>query len=203
MFRGLRYITIVVLLTSLCAAEDLNHSVSNREIFFRLCDSVSSDIVQEINHYRSIAVTAGSDSFSSYYLPIFGQGLSSRAIPVYVRPESAETMLTLLVRESSVSFGDVFTESFFGPRLTERRSALKVTGTLVSVTDGKVLWTKDFFRISTDVVAVSGIDQLSNGNPPMTSVVLPELSFLDSVLEPAIVTIASGVVIYLFFTIRS
>jgi hypothetical protein len=203
MFRELRYITIVVFLSSLCTAAEHGRSVSSREIFFQLCDSVMSDVSRSVDPSRSIAVTAVRDTFTEYFQPLFLQGLMRRNIPVFIKQNATKTTLELTVRESSVFYGEAFTDSFFGSRKTERKSVLTITGTLISVTDGKVVWTNEFTRMMTDTVMFAETELLDREAPPLTSYTRPEFSLFDSILEPAIITIASGVAIYLFFTIRS
>ncbi|MFA6438638.1 MAG: hypothetical protein WCX28_04975 [Bacteriovoracaceae bacterium] len=203
MFSSLRYITIVLFFSSLCTAEEHESAATHREIFFQLSDSVMFDVSQKLKAYRSIAMVTRRDSFTSYYQPLFVHGLMSQNIPLFLNTDSTETTLELTVRESSIFHGEAFYQSFLGHRSIERRIVFTITGTLISVQEGKILWSKQFSRTFSDTVRYDQLEQLDYSVPPVTAYVRSELSFFDSIVEPVIVTIASGVAIYLFFTIRS
>lgn len=198
-----RYIACLVILCSLSTAGEHGRSETHREIFFRLSDSVMTAVSKEIVPIRSVAVLAERDTFGMYFHPLFREGLMRNSVPLFVKTDSAETTLELTVRESSVFYSEPFSESLFGSSKNVRRNTLLVTGTLISASDGKALWTKDFSYSCSDTVFTSDMRHIENGTPPLTSLVRPERSLFDSLIEPAIITIASGVVIYLFFTIRS
>ncbi|MFA6456743.1 MAG: hypothetical protein WCW40_07975 [Bacteroidota bacterium] len=204
MIRSVQNIVVVLLFLSHCFAGEKETPITNREVFFRLCDSTMSGLATEaFVKSRSVYLTAGHDTITNYFQNQFLQNLASRNIDVFVRVESTETTLALNVREASVIYGDAFTESFLGSRKTERKVTLSVSGVVITNNDGKVAWSGSITKTYSDTVLYAAIEQLNAGNPPVTAYSIPELSFFDSILEPAIVTIASGVAIYLFFTIRS
>jgi hypothetical protein len=202
--RSMRNITIVLLLFSICFASEHERPKTNREMLFRLCDSAMSEIVSS-NTLGSMPVNldTGNDTISSYYREQFIQSLVSRNIPVFLRNDSTKTTLKLSVQESSVFFSEVFTESFLGERRTERKIQITIFASLVSNSDKRVISVYEASKNFVDTVAYSIVDQINVHAPPVSSYVKPELTFFDSIVEPAIVTIASGVAIYLFFTIRS
>lgn len=191
----LRSITCAVLIGTVCAAAEHGASGSTRTQFLRLCDSTASVLSNELRTYRSVAVSAESDTFSSFYTPLIAYGLGERGIPAAADAPS----IHCLVRVAAVEYGEPFTESFFGPRRCTRTVALTVSirGDLPVTCPARISFS------CSDTVLVSDIPMLDASAPPRTKVVLPERSWLDTVLEPAIITVASGVAIYLFFTIRS
>ncbi len=200
----MRNIAAVLFFVSVCFAVERQPQPTNREIFFRLCDSAVTEIASNgLMQFQSVALQTGRDVISSFFHQRFIQGLVLKNIPVFVKTDSTMTTLELTVRESSVFYGEVFNESFFGERRTERKIKLSILATLISNNDGKVITVIQVSRMFVDTVAYSTIDQLNDSAPPMSGYVKPELSFFDSIIEPAIVTVASGVAIYLFFTIRS
>jgi hypothetical protein len=202
MNRSLRYITIIVL-CSLCTAAGNGQTPSHREIFFRLTDSLMTDAAAATADVRSVALNLSDDSLTVFFGPMLIHGLASHNVPFMLGKDSSDAVLTLTVRGSAVSFGETFSESFLGTRKTERTVGLTVIGTLVSRTNGALLWSREFSRSLTDVVPESETEQLQTGMPLVTTFSRSDRSFFDSLLEPVIVTIASGIAIYLFFTIRS
>lgn len=203
MTSSLRYITIGMFFLSLCTAAEQDYTISNREVFYRLSDSLISAASNDVNSNSSLIVSMPRDTFSSYFQPIFLQSFAARNIPIVQRSDSSHMSLDLSVREATVVYSEVFSESFFGSRKTRRSVTLSATGTLVSAAEGKVLWSKQYVVSFSDTVNFAETENLGSSSPPLTAYVPPELSLFDSILEPAIVTIASGVAIYLFFTIRS
>lgn len=199
-----RIIVIIVVCGSFCSASEPTTPNSNREIFFQLCDSVTNKIITEgIQHHQSINLKTGIDTFTSSLRSQFIHGLVSRNISVFQQSPSSEMTLEITVRGSSVLYGEVFTEYFLGTRKTERIVSLNINAFVISQSDGKVIWSKQFLESLIDTVNYSEMERLNDSTLPLTDYKKAELSFFDSILEPAIVTIASGVAIYLFFTIRS
>ncbi len=199
-----RLIVIIVLCGSLCPASEPAFPNSNREIIFQLCDSVAKKIVAEgILLQNSVTIRTGVDTFTSSLRSQFILGLASRNISVFQQSSPSETILEITVRGSTVLYGEVFTESFLGTRKTERNVSLNINAFVVSGSDEKVIWAKQFSESIIDTVNYSETERLNDSTLPLTNYKKAELSFFDSILEPAIVTIASGVAIYLFFTIRS
>ncbi len=115
--------------------------------------------------------------------------------------EESRTSIEILVTESSVEFSDVFTESFFGSQKTVRTVRLSVS--MIVRDSGNILRAVPLAVGITDTVRYSDIERLTDNTFPLTSVRTPSLTWWDSLLEPAIITMASAVAIYLFFTIRS
>ncbi|MFA5832997.1 MAG: hypothetical protein WDA22_05925 [Bacteroidota bacterium] len=204
MNKLLRNITVILVIFSMCSATGNEPSHSDREILFRLCDSTMQAVASmELQQFHSVRLLSTNDQNTTYFQTQFIQGLVSRNIPLFVEKDSSETTLELTVRESSVLYSELFTDSFLGSRKTERTVAFSIVASLISHMNGKVLWSKAFSSSFVDTVLYSEIEQLHDGSIPLTKNRVPTLSFFDSILEPAIVTIASGVAIYLFFTIRS
>ncbi len=199
-----RIIVNMVVCLSFCSASDQDKPDSHREIFFQLCDTGMEKIIAEgLPPHSSIALKTGQDTFTVTFRPQFIHGLVSRNVQVFENSSAADTVLEINVRGSSVVYGEVFTRSFFGTRKTQRTVSLNFGAFLISRSDGKVMWSRQFSESVIDTVNYSEADRLNESAPPLTSYKKAELSFFDSILEPAIVTIASGVAIYLFFTIRS
>ena len=196
-----RNILLTVIVASLCSAADPVRT--DREVLLQQCDSVMSMIGSEIRTVSAISVVLGSDTVTAFFRPNILQGLAATSVPVQFQSDPTGTTLELHVQESSVLYGEIFTESFFGTRKCERRVKVAVSTSLFSPEKQKVLSSKTVSSTSVDTVDFASVDQLHSSSIPMTRFTPPALTFFDSFLEPAIVTVASGIVIYLFFTIRS
>ncbi len=199
-----RNIVFFLVYVSLCVSSENIPTVSNREIFNVLSDSIISKIiVQKLQHCPSILLKVSTDTFTSFYRQQFINRLTSKNITVFENNTTPETILELSVQESSVFFGELFTESFLGKKKVKRTIRLTINATFSTPADGKILWSDQYSESVIDTVNFSNIEQINNSTIPLTSFRRPEISFFDSVLEPAIVIFSTGVAVYLFFTIRS
>ncbi|MFZ4619707.1 MAG: hypothetical protein ACOYNS_04050 [Bacteroidota bacterium] len=202
MFIIRRNILLLFILSAICSAGEVPVR-TDREVMIFISDSLMSSIAADVKNFPSVVLSEGKDSSASFFHPHFVHGLTKRNVPLFLKSDSTSTTLDLNVQGSSVFYGDVFTESFFGERQCKRSITITLTATISSNSDGKILLSHSYTLSNIDTVAYSTVDQLSSSVIPAARYTRPELSFYDIVLEPAIVTVASGIIIYLFFTIRS
>jgi hypothetical protein len=201
MMNGMRrYITISFFFFSLCTAADLHRTPSVRDVMFRLCDSVAASAAQVLRQGSIVVNSTALDSVDRFYTPFLQQGISLAGLTIQ---DQAETALTFSVRDASVHYGETFTTSFFGTQRSIRTVRLTVMATAISQQHTEQNWSKEFSTIHTDTVLVEQIASLADFAPVLTSYILPERSFFETFIEPAIVTVSAGVAVYLFFTIRS
>jgi hypothetical protein len=199
-----RNILFFLFYVPLCFASENKPVALNREILFALGDSVINKIfVQQLQSYPSVTIKTSTDTFTTFFRQHFISNLASKKISVFENSNATETTLELSVQESSVFFGEPFTESFLGRKKIERSIQLVVNATGSSSVEGKILWSRQFSETMIDTVNFTDAEQMNNSSLPMTSIQKPKLSFFDSVVEPVIVIFSTGVAIYLFFTIRS
>ncbi|MFA6540839.1 MAG: hypothetical protein WCT99_04490 [Bacteroidota bacterium] len=113
----------------------------------------------------------------------------------------AARSLAVSVRNASVTYGEAFTESFFSSQYTVRTISLSFD--VILQDSVKILYSASKTITLRDTVRYSEAESLHDFSTPFSTYTPPSLSFFDSLLEPIVVTIASGIAVYLFFTIRS
>ena len=200
----LKNIFVFFIFSVVLIASEKTSFVSHREVINKLCSNIAEMIAKEnVQHVKSVTLKMNTDSLSQFFKQQFIHSLVANNIQVSLEPIGTETTLEVEVRESSVIYGEVFSESLFGEQQTERTISVDVASIISHNTDGKILYAKSFVLSSTDTIAYSSVKQIHDSSIPITSYQAPMLSFFDSILEPAIITVASGIAIYLFFTIRS
>ena len=91
-------------------------------------------------------------------------------------------------------------KGFLGARMVSRRSYLNLSFRLEEAT-GKVLWTKREQKESSDLVKRSTVESLNNESYSILNPSLPDDS-QSRFLEPALVAVVVGGLIYLFFASR-
>ncbi|MBI2428688.1 MAG: hypothetical protein HYV29_07830 [Ignavibacteriales bacterium] len=131
------------------------------------------------------------------------EALLSRNIAVYTNATSADTILACNAQDATLSYGEIFTGSFFGARMVERTLSLTMQVNSSSQFHNRILSAKKITVSKIDTVLYTDIQNLEDPSLPLKTLSQPQLSFFDSFLEPVIITVASAVAIYLFFTIRS
>jgi hypothetical protein len=131
------------------------------------------------------------------------QSLRSRIEAVFVDSPGADTVLTYQALESSVSYGSPFSKTFLGSKFIERSVAIDVEVSMTVLRTNAVIYSSSIRSTSVDTVQYSSLRLLDESAPPFITITPAAYTFFDSIIEPAVVTIASAVAIYLFFTIRS
>jgi hypothetical protein len=103
--------------------------------------------------------------------------------------------------EMRLDYPKVKRRGFLGARMVSRRSYLNLSFRLEDASTGKVLWTRREQEESSDLVKRSRIKSLNNDSYPILSPSLPD-DPQSRFLEPALVAVVVGGLIYLFFASR-
>ncbi len=205
MKRLFQIISVLLIVGTICFATDTKVPSSHRSILQHLAHSAIRMAVEENASHSFTAVSFFMDStgLHSVVRDDLINSLLSKNIYVYTHPSSADTIVRCLAQDPFLSYGDVFSESWFGARRVERTLSLTLQVTFSSHSMNAILYSKKFIVSNTDTVLYSDIQNLEDPSLPVRSMSLPQLSLFDSLFEPMIITVASAVAIYLFFTIRS
>jgi hypothetical protein len=131
------------------------------------------------------------------------QALRASTETVFVDSPDADTVLTYQAIESSVSYGSPFSKTFLGAKYVERSVAIVVEVSMTVQRTNAVIYSSSMRSTAVDTVQFSSLRMLDESAPPFFKITPAAYTFFDSMIEPAVVTIASAVAIYLFFTIRS
>lgn len=194
-------ILFIVFSFSFLFAENLPQS--DRERMRIASDSLLSQIIEEAGLVPASSVYLSCDaSFRStpFYFAVSNL-FYQRNISVSTDSAKAARVFAISVRRASVIYGETFTESFFSPQYTERTISLSFDAVVQDSL--KILYAASKSLMLRDTVRYADTEGLHDFSSPFSSYTPPSLSFFDSLLEPIVVTIASGIAVYLFFTIRS
>ena len=103
--------------------------------------------------------------------------------------------------EMRLDFPEARRKGLLGARMVSRRSHLNLSFRLEDKSTGKVLWTRRGQEESSDLVKRSMVESLNNESYPILSPSLPD-DPQSRFLEPALVAVVVGGLIYLFFASR-
>lgn len=142
--------------------------------------------------------------------PVIEQAVSSALLEAgcTVRADSQaadENSLAIDVRPLGigVSYGEAFREGLFGTRRTARKVSCDLAFEVTECSTKTIRLSRTLTAAMTDTVDVAEIQHLENPASRSTHGTMPDDSLLDRVAEPLVIIGAAGVIIYLFFHIRS
>jgi len=206
MILRMRNISLVVLIASaVCFASDLSIQQSHRSIIKQLTQQTVNEIIDRCFTVfpASVAVAIDSTALNEMLYQDVAESFLSKNIAVFTSRESSDTLFEFSAYDVALKYGEPFTETLFGRRKVSRTISLSMQFSFLSQSHHKVIASQKMTVTAIDTINYADVQSLSDSSIPFSSVTEPQLSFFDSILEPAIVTVASAVVIYLFFTIRS
>lgn len=205
MKRPAHNISLLFFFWAVCFASESTPSKSHRSIIKDITETMTSAAVREFYSDSLAAVAFSADSSAAGNLVRYDiiEALTKHHITVFDDPSGADVILNVRAYDPSLHYSEVFTESFFGSRKVIRTIALALQFTLISRSDKKVLFAKSYTQSFSDTLLYADVQRFEDPSILFASTTLPKLSFFDSIIEPAIVTVASAIAIYLFFTIRS
>lgn len=201
---GKRNILFVLCSISVCFASD-NIPISHRGILKQVTRSAVTTAVEDTKSLSLTAVSFFTDSTTASHIlrNDILEVLLQNEITVYTGTSTVDTTFSYTIDGINLSYGEAFTESMFGSRKVERTISVMMNVTVISEKQQKIVYSKNITASNIDTVLYVDVENLQDPTLPIRTLSQPQLSFFDSFLEPAIVTIASAVAIYLFFTIRS
>jgi hypothetical protein len=111
----------------------------------------------------------------------------------------------IYIREAVITprYNRIFTSSFLGTRRVEREILVKFDARIENAADKKVIFEKKFVKRFKDDFDLDKQLFIEDRRFEFTNAQLPEEGFLNRIIVPAVVILASAVAIILFFTIRS
>lgn len=195
----------MLIASAVCFASDHSAQQSHRSIIKQLTQQTVEGIIDRCFTVlpASIAVSMDNSALNTMVHHDVAESFLSKKIAVFTSQASADTVFEFSAYDVTLKYGEPFTESFFGRRKVNRTISLSVQFSFLSQSQHKVIATQKMTVTTVDTIDYAVVQTLNDPSIPFSSVIEPQLSFFDSILEPAIVTVASAVVIYLFFTIRS
>ncbi len=122
---------------------------------------------------------------------------------VYTDGTLADTIVTLGVEQVSVAYGDGFRDGWFGEKRTQRTVTVVLRLEMQLRSSGRLLSTGALRSAVADTIGVDEIARLASSSRHIATGAAPSGSVWEKILEPAIITVSSGIAIYLFFTVRS
>ncbi|MDE3056454.1 MAG: hypothetical protein KGJ59_00670 [Bacteroidota bacterium] len=198
------FFLIISAAPSVCFAAGDQVVPTNRDVFSRLCAEAVDSIAALITSPRSSAVSVAldDDSTTQAFRYVILEALKHQFPSVFLKEANSDEVVSLTVSRASVRYENPFSGSFLGERKATRTAELQMRGTIVNVNSRQVLWAGTIERSFADTIPVSQIASLEFSSSSVAQGVVPEAPFLERLVEPMIIIAATGIAVYLFFTIR-
>lgn len=175
-----------------------------RDLFTAACRETGKELAagSGLSRSASVLVRFAGDKTEFFRTPLM-DALSEACGAVYVSGASADTIVTFGIEDAAIGYGPAFREGWFRERRTERSVRVRLRMEMISSSSGKVLYTRTLDGLERDTIAVDEIQETGASARHIAVGAAPEPSLWERILEPAILTVSSGIAVYLFFTVRS
>lgn len=185
----------------LCAAE----RKSNAAVFYQLCQEVAASTLSEaqIADTSTIVLKIEDGEINHFFARLLTETFRHRFSSLFTRNTPSGIEVSVSIAQVSVAYGQPFSDGFFSARRSERRIDVGVRMSAMRYEDGRILWATSKGASFVDTVYVDDIPDLQVTGERIAKGVIPQRSAIEKLIEPFIIVGATGVAVYLFFTIRS
>ncbi len=190
--------------SAVCFASNEENIPTNGDIFSRLCAEATDSIAAQLpaTDSSAIAIVFDTDSVTHTFHYVILEEMKKRFRSVFLQETNVDAIVSLTVSHVSVQYENPFSETFLGERKAARRAKLQMRGTIVNASNRQVMWAGTVERSFTDTIPISQIASLESSSRAVAQGIIPEAPFIERLAEPMIIIAATGIAVYLFFTIR-
>jgi len=176
-----------------------------KDMFNEMCRSAADSLLRQcgLAHASSVQIRFAGGERTQFFRSVLLDAVAAQSAAVYVEGAHADTIITLGIEDAQVAYGTAFRERWFGERKTERTAALAVRLEMQLRSTGKILFAGTLRHAAADTIAVEEAARAGATSRGVAVGNVPASSLWEKILEPAILTVSSGIAIYLFFTVRS
>ncbi len=201
----LKNILIAALFCCGCGYVIAEENKSNNEIFFALSKKIIQRTVEnaKIQPHTKVSCKILNTNRNTYLRQSIVETLRETPLEVFFGDSLADVSASFNVSTLSINYSKGFSEHFFSGRKTERTISVAIQAEYVERQSNRLVWAETAQETFTDTVDVTSIDELEKSSKGIADTRYGQYSFFDKILEPFVITVASAVAIYLFFTIRS
>lgn len=125
--------------------------------------------------------------------------IRSKILSSIKEDSSSKDILEIIVNNFKTEYPSIVSFPLFGEEKLRRDLEVDITYNLIS--NGKVKFHHNYNYVQTDTIPISSIISRQDGSVINNSI--PSVPFWRSLVEPAIISSITGLIVYLFFTVRS
>jgi len=205
--RGRAAAAILVCLVVVTAAAQTSDQGArpNREMFDAACRQGADSLLRlgGASCRPSVQLRFTDGERTAHFRGVLVDAVAAASGAVYTDGTLADTIVTFGVEHVTVSYGDAFRDGWFGEKRTQRTATVTVRLEVQLRSNAKLLSTGTVRSVIADTIDVDELARLAASSRHIASGEPPGGSLWEKILEPALITVSSGIAIYLFFTVRS
>ncbi|MDX9925448.1 MAG: hypothetical protein RBS48_11860 [Ignavibacteriaceae bacterium] len=192
---------ILCLLISVKSA--FGQASDNNSLFIKLLQESAekSDSLLQSNFIKTFDLKFDSNERFQYYGSILNQYFLNKGYQITQGKEDADNKLLFNLINFDIKYGEPEKESFFGDLLIKRNMSLKTVQTLNK--KDSPLSSITFNAVKEDTLLYDEASEFENSGSFPVRNHLPSAPIFSNLLEPILAVGSIGIVIILFFTVRS
>lgn len=174
----------------------IGQTKSELQILNRLIDSslipIQDFFVKESVNFLSFNIISESELIESI--------IRAKILSLTSENSSSEKKLEVIVNKFGIAYPFIASYPLFGEEKVRREISLNISYTLIE--GDKVIFNSKFDNVYTDTVSISDI-KFDLTDKTKSNGTIPQVPIWRSLIEPAIISSLTGLIIYLFFNVRS
>jgi hypothetical protein len=183
-------------------------SKTNLEVIQSSLDHLADSVVHRSMISSQDTIVFGCRSFTDSWIvrQAFTSYLKNHSFHVIMSGDSFSTghrIITISNMEVAVRYDSIHREGLFRDKTGKREISTRISFESRHGTTNEIIASDIITDSFTDRIAEDEIQSLENVSVPFTHGELPKESFLDRFAEPFIVVGATGLVVFLFFNVRT
>lgn len=194
---------LFVLMTSTIFSQDYQR-LSNASIVKQLCDSLNERAAVEASlpHTSSLSVTLTAGSVYSLARQSAMEILQNYVSNLFFL-DTADITANILFSPPVIRYSEPLSDGFFSSSKVQRSISVEAIFSFEETATRKLVWAGTIQKSFSDTLLFSDIDNIEQNGVIILKGERKPRKIFDSILDPLIITAATGIAIYLFFTIRS
>lgn len=181
---------------------------TNLEVIQSSLDHIADSVVNRSMIATTDTVVLSCRSFSDSWVVInaFTTFLKNHTFPVFTANDSFSTghqVITISNMGVNIRYDSIHREGLFGDKKANREITTHIAFESKKGTTGEIVASGIITDTYSDRVNEDDIQSLETASLPFTHGELPKGNFLDRFVEPLIVVGATGLVVFLFFNVRT
>lgn len=175
------------------------------EILRQLCYDACRDqlIFPYLQKGKSCVLVSDDQSGTSFYLPSILRALNDQHLSVFTDHGECDTVVTISNYRGRIEYPSVVSSDLLSEKYIERTISFSSDAVVTRKSDHALLLSIQLHASVTDTIPASSVEQKEAGLPSVMIIGAADASHWSDFFAPVILIAASGLAIYLFFTIRS
>lgn len=198
-----RSVWLLVCISKIVTAGDLQVP-SNANVVKQLCDSLCEHaaVNASLPHSASVSITILTDKYYSLIKQSVTETFQQHFSSVFFS-ENAEILSEIHFSPVSIRYSESFSAGIFSSSKTQREIIVEASFSFVEKNTQRNIWAGTMQRTYSDTIPTSVIKDVERNGIVVMEGKQASQTIVGGILEPFVIIFATGIAVYLFFTVRS